>query len=79
MKKLKTLSLEGNQLKTLPAKLSQLDALQLLNLKNNQIKGFDAEIRNLTNLRELNLQKNPLNSTEQKRIQDFLPKCVIKF
>ena len=57
---LQELSLQNNQLSSLPAKIGKLINLQKLHLHNNKLRSLPAEIDRLINLKELLLDNNQL-------------------
>lgn len=60
LKKLETLSLNGNQIQQLPPTLGQLKALRTLNLSGNQISEFPAGLGTLRHLDLLDLSRNQI-------------------
>ena len=57
-----TLDLSGNNLRSLPAEIGQLDNLKTLYLSGNSLSSVPAEIGQLTNLMDLYLNSNSLSS-----------------
>lgn len=62
LKKLETLSLNGNQLQQLPAAVGQLKALRTLNLSGNHLTEFPPGLGNLRQLDLLDLSRNKIQS-----------------
>lgn len=62
LKKLETLSLNGNQLQQLPAAVSQLKALRTLNLSGNHLAEFPSGLEALRQLDLLDLSRNKIQS-----------------
>lgn len=62
LKKLETLSLNGNQLQQLPAGVSQLKALRTLNLSGNHLAEFPSGLGALRQLDLLDLSRNKIQS-----------------
>lgn len=62
LKKLETLSLNGNQLHQLPAAVSQLKALRTLNLSGNHLAEFPSGLGALRQLDLLDLSRNKIQS-----------------
>ncbi|CEP02987.1 hypothetical protein PBRA_009205 [Plasmodiophora brassicae] len=56
------LSLDNNQLQSIPAEIGQLTSLECLALDNNQLQSIPAEIGQLTSLKTLNLENNQLRA-----------------
>lgn len=56
----RALYLNGNELKTLPKEIGELQNLRYLNLSDNQLMTLPKEIGNLQNLQELHLSGNQL-------------------
>ena len=57
-----SLTLEGNQLTSLPAEIGQLASLESLTLDHNQLTSLPAEIGQLASLKHLYLGDNQLTS-----------------
>lgn len=62
LKKLETLSLNGNRIQQLPPTLGQLRALRTLNLSGNQISEFPPGLGTLRHLDLLDLSRNKIRS-----------------
>lgn len=62
LKKLETLSLNGNQLQQLPAAVSQLKALRTLSLSGNHLAEFPLGLGALRQLDLLDLSRNKIQS-----------------
>lgn len=62
LKKLETLSLNGNRIQKLPPGLGQLRALRTLSLSGNQISEFPPGLGSLRNLDLLDLSRNKIQS-----------------
>ena len=62
LKKLETLSLNGNQLQTLPACVAQLKALRTLSLSGNKLLEFPSGLGTLRHLDVLDLSKNHIRA-----------------
>ncbi|MCC5653179.1 leucine-rich repeat domain-containing protein [Nostoc sp. XA013] len=60
--KAKVLSLDNNQLSSLPPEISQLSSLTTLSLDNNQLSSLPPEISQLSSLTTLDLNDNQLSS-----------------
>lgn len=74
LKKLETLSLNGNRIQMLPPSLGQLKALRTLSLSGNQISEFPSGLGSLRNLDLLDLSRNkiqnvPLEVSELQAIE----------
>lgn len=74
LKKLETLSLNGNRIQTFPPGLGQLKALRSLSLSGNQISEFPSGLGSLRNLDLLDLSRNkiqnvPLEVSELQAIE----------
>lgn len=62
LKKLETLSLNGNRIQQLPSTLGQLKALRTLSLSGNQISEFPSGLGSLRNLDLLDLSRNKIQN-----------------
>lgn len=62
LKKLETLSLNGNQLQALPACVGQLKALRTLSLSGNQLREFPNGLGTLRHLDVLDVSKNRIQA-----------------
>lgn len=71
LKKLETLSLNGNRIQQLPPTLGQLKALRTLNLSGNQISEFPSGLGSLRHLDLLDLSRNQIQNvpTEVSELQ----------
>ena len=70
---LQILSLNNNQLSTLPVEIGYLFNLQILSLNNNQLSTLPVEIGYLKKLSKLQLDKNPLRTPPLEIVKQGTP------
>ena len=78
LKNLKVLTLNNNQIESLPAEIGQLESLEKLDLAKNNLSELPPEIQQLKKLKKLNLKKNNFSPEEIKKIKSWLPKTKVK-
>jgi hypothetical protein len=79
LKELRILIMNNNQLRELPKEVGELTNLLYLEIGNNRLASLPEQVKYLTNLQELHIERNDLNGKEKKRIQQWLPNCIIHF
>jgi Leucine-rich repeat (LRR) protein len=55
------LNLSGNNIRTLPAEIGEMEKLTVLNLENNRLDSLPAEIRKMTRLESLDISNNNIS------------------
>jgi len=77
--RLKALSLQHNNLETVPLFVSKLAAVKDLDLRDNNLSTLPDFVFAIPHLKGLWLQGNNFSEEEKKRIRLALPECWIKF
>ncbi|WP_298911120.1 leucine-rich repeat domain-containing protein [uncultured Nostoc sp.] len=78
-KKTTKLSLNNNQLSSLPPEISQLSNLEWLDLSNNQLNSLTPEISQLSNLRGIYLKNNPQLSSPPPEIVEQGTEAILTY
>ena len=73
------MTLQRNNITSIPETIGDLTNLWYLYLGNNQLSSLPETIENLTNLKELSLIGNNFNAAEIFRIKNLLPNCNVNF
>jgi Leucine-rich repeat (LRR) protein len=67
------LSLEGNQLESIPSSVRRLENLVSLNLKGNNLTRLPEDIKKCKKIKKLNLEGNPISDEHIREIKKWLP------